>query len=370
MSRASQEPAHDGNNSPENQSGNPALSSVMAGAVKQIALSLLSLSGAFRLGETLSSRDLLVLTYHRVIPRDRRWDGRRPPNTLFTDEFEEQMAFVSRRFNVLAGDELRAVIDGTRAAPRYSLAVTFDDGYENNYSHALPILQRHGLHAVFFLTTDLIGARNRSLWFDRLDKLLSAVPSSQLIERMCRLEPLMSASPKPRVRAHFKMLPSARQSEILDQLEQQFSPAGSIDGDKTVYGMMTWDQVRSMVSAGMTIGSHTANHQILAAVTPDEAQAELQKSRQRIEEETGGTCWCFAYPNGGRSDFRPSDEQAVRRAGYVCAFTQIPGSINRHAPRFALPRIPIPDTGDIRVFRSNLSGIQRMFRSIFPEKQG
>jgi len=295
-------------------------------------------------------------------------DGRRPPNTLFTDEFEEQMAFVSRRFNVPAGEELRAIIDGTRAIPRYSLAITFDDGYENNYSYALPILQRHGLHAVFFLTTNLIGDRNQSLWFDRLDRLLSTVPSSEFVEWLRRLEPRLSASPDPQIRAHFKMLPSARQSEILDRLEQRFGNAGAHAGDMTVYGMMNWDQVRLMALAGMTIGSHTANHQILAAVSPAEVQAELQTSRQRIEEETGQACWCFAYPNGGRSDFRQSDELAVQSAGYSCAFTQIPGSINRHAPRFALPRIPIPDAGDMRIFRSHLSGIQRAFQTVFPEK--
>jgi peptidoglycan/xylan/chitin deacetylase (PgdA/CDA1 family) len=339
---------------------------MLARAGKHFALSLLSGSGAFRLGEAWSSRDLRVLTYHRVIPRERCPAGQRPPNTHFTDEFDEQMAFVARRFHVLGGEELRGIIDGTRPIPRYALAVTFDDGYENNFTHALPILQRHGLHAVFFLTTSLIGSRNRSLWFDRLDRLLTMVPSAELLEHMRRIEPRLAAAPDPRIRPYFKKLPGARQSAILDLLERQCGHGAAAEGDGTVHGMMNWDQVRSMVAAGMTIGSHTAHHQILAAVPPAEVQSELRGSRQRIEEETGKTCWCFAYPNGGRGDFRESDERAVRDAGYLCAFTQIPGSIDRHAPRYALPRIPIPDTGDMRVFRSHVSGIQRAIRSVFP----
>lgn len=343
-------------------------SPMLAQAGKRVALSLLSWSGAFRLAETLASRNLHVLTYHRIIPRDRFRDGRRPPNTHFTDEFEEQMAFVARRFHVLDGDELRGVIDGTRPIPRYALAVTFDDGYVNNFTHALPILQRHALHAVFFLTTGLIGNRSRSLWFDRLDKLLSAVPVSEIVELLRRLEPSLRASPKPQIRTFFKGLPAARQSEILDLLERQCGRGAPAAGDGTVYGMMDWEQVRSMVASGMTIGSHTANHQILAAVSPAEVQSELQTSRQQIEQETGKTCWCFAYPNGGRRDFRESDERAVRDAGYLCAFTQISGSINHRSPRYALSRIPIPDTGDMRVFRSRVSGVRRAIRSIFPEK--
>lgn len=344
------------------------LSPEMPGMSKRLALSFLSLVGAFRIGELLSSRNLLVLTYHRVIPRDTLTNGRRPPNTLYTDEFDEQMTFVAKRFNVLTGDNLRAVIEGTRAAPRYSLAITFDDGYENNFSYALPILQRHGLRAVFFVTTNLIGDENQSFWFDRLDRLLAIASSSEILERLRQLDPSLSASPDARIHPYFKTLSSARQSEMLDYLERQFSHAGVPVADRVVHGLMNWDQVRLMASAGMTIGSHTANHQILAAVVPAVAQAELQSSRIRIEQETGQACWCFAYPNGKRQDFRPLDELAAQSTGYLCAFTQIPGSINNHSPRYALARIPIPDTGDMNIFRSYVSGIQRTFRTVFPEK--
>jgi glycosyltransferase involved in cell wall biosynthesis/peptidoglycan/xylan/chitin deacetylase (PgdA/CDA1 family) len=329
------------------------------GVIRKLTLSLLSSVGAFRLGELVSSRNLLVLSYHRVIPRDRFADGRRPSNTHFIDEFEEQMAFVAKRFNVLTGDTLHAIIDGTRAIPPYSLAITFDDGYENNFSYVLPILQRYGLHAAFFLTTNFIGNKDGLLWFDRLDRLLSIVPSGEILEWLHRLDPALTASSDTQIRPYFKGLPSARQSEILDRLEQQFGHPGASTDDNKVYGFMSWDQVRLMASAGMTIGSHTANHQILAAVSPAKVQTELQLSLKRIEKETDRACWCFAYPNGERRDFRPSDELAVQGAGYLCAFTQISGSINSHTPRYALPRIPIPATGDMRSFRSHLSGIHR-----------
>ncbi len=335
---------------------------------KRFALSLLSIIGAFRLSEYLSSRNLLVLTYHRIIPRDYYQDKTRPPNTLFTDEFETQMAFLAKRFNVLTGGDLRAIMSRSATIPRYSLAITFDDGYENNYTHALPILQRYGLTATFFITTSLIGEKRQHFWFDRLDALLSRVAPAVILERLCRLDSSLPILPTTQIRPYFKTLPSVRQSEILDRLEQQFGHAGAPFDDRTVYGIMNWDQVRLMASAGMTIGSHTANHQILAAVSPSEAYTEVLLSRQRIQEETGQECWCFCYPNGERRDFRLSDELAIQNAGYLCAFTQIPGSINSHTLRYALPRIPLPDTGDLRVFRSHVSGIYRVYKSIFSRK--
>lgn len=344
------------------------LASRARGTCKRLTLGLLSVSGVHRLAECLTSRGLLVLTYHRVIPRDGRTAAQRPGNTLFDDEFEEQMAYVAKRYHVLGGEELRAIIEKGGAIPRYSLAISFDDGYENNFSHALPILRRHGLHAFFFVTANLIGGVDRSFWFDRLDRLLSFVPAGELRERLRRLDSSFSIPPHARIHSYFKMLPGRRQQEMMDDLEREFGSTGVPAVDKVLYGLMNWDQVRSMVSAGMTIGSHTANHQILSVVSPAEVRMELESSRMHIERETGQPCWCFAYPNGECRDFRPSDELAVRDAGYLCAFTQIRGSINRQSPRYALPRIPTPDTGDMMVFRTYLSGIQRAFRAVFPER--
>lgn len=336
------------------------------GVGKRLGVFLLSVTGACRLAGFLSSHRLSVLTYHSVIPRARRAQGPRPPNTLFDDEFEKQMAFVSNRFTVLSGNELRTVIDGGGAIPRYSLVITFDDGYENNFSCALPVLKRYGLHAVFFITTNLIGHPHRTLWFDRLGALRSITPSELIVRELRRIDPAIPDTPGMHINGYFKTLAFTRQSQILDELEQRFGRPSSPIVDQSVYGLMNWDQVRSMAAAGMTIGSHTANHQILSAVSPAEVQQELRSSRQRIEQETGEPCWCFAYPNGERRDFRPSDECDVERAGYLCAFTQISGVIDNRTSRYALPRIPIPDTGDMNIFRMYVSGIHRAFSAIVP----
>ena len=126
---------------------------------------------------------------------------------------------------------------------------------------------------------------------------------------------------------------------------------------KGVTNLMTWDQVREMVNAGMTIGSHTVSHQILAKATPEQVEEELVGSRLKIEKETGRPCWCFAYPNGERSDFRVSDQVALKAAGYTCAFTQIPGFISAKTNHYALPRIPIPGSSDIHAFASRVTGV-------------
>ena len=131
-----------------------------------------------------------------------------------------------------------------------------------------------------------------------------------------------------------------------------------------VTDLMTWDQAREMANAGMTIGSHTVSHQILASATSEQVAEELVSSRLKIEKETGQPCWCFAYPNGENTDFRLSDKIALQSAGYTCAFTQIPGFITGKTDHYALPRIPIPGSNDIRIFASRVAGVHHWLEGL------
>lgn len=330
---------------------------------KQLSLSALSNLGVIRASEFLTRRKLLVLTYHRVIDRSDWQSERRPPNTIFVDEFHAQMEFVARRFHVPDADELRGIIEHERVTRDYSLVITFDDGYENNYTHALPILKQHGFHAIFFVTSGLIGRASRAFWFDRLDQVTAIVPFSDLQRTLRDIDPSFDATSAGAVRRAFKRLAHARQAELLDLVEDRFSIAPCTVQNPALYRAMGWEQVKALASAGMTIGSHTQNHQILSAVPREEAFKEAMESRRLIQDETGRPCWCFGYPNGQAEDFRASDQEALRELGYLCAFTQISGVVTPRSPRYALPRIPVPDVGDLRIFRSHVSGLQRTVKA-------
>lgn len=330
----------------------------LRGLAKKLVLSTLSMSGALRLAEYLSRNKLFALTYHRVIPHA-TWSGPdHPVNTLFTDEFAAQMEFLAKRFHVLGRDELQAVVCGKTRAPKYSAVITFDDGYENNFTHALPILQRHGLHAVFFVTSNLIGDPRAAFWFDRLDQVLSAASYRDVQAALGEIDPSLGGCARAELRRCFKRLPHSRQCELLGALESHFGISNCVDVNPDLYRSMSWDQVRALANAGMTIGSHTLNHQILAAVEPELAHEEVRRSRDRIESEIGAQCQYFGYPNGQLSDFRKSDQQAIEQAGYLCAFTQVPGPIDSRCDRYALPRIPIPDVGDLTIFRTHMAGLR------------
>lgn len=331
---------------------------------KQLALFLLSLAGAFRLGRRWSRRRLVVLTYHRVLPDGWQDSGSRPLDSLFKWEFEWQIAHVVHHYHVATGEEVRAFLAGGSSLPPYSVFITFDDGFENNYSEAFPILQRYGISAAFFLTTGLIGQSEAALWFDRLDTVLSSTPWADVCRWLVHHDVPPAIQDPRQLRLWIKKLSQPHRDHILNELEKDLGSIGLDEEKGLAFKLMTWDQVREMAAQGMTIGSHTVSHQILSSATSEEVQNELVTSRKRVEEETERPCWCFAYPNGTAADFRLSDKEAVRATGYECAFTQVSGFVNTETDRYALPRISMSDSSDNGIFLSRLTGVHHTLQAV------
>ena len=329
---------------------------------KSLALFLLSLTGAFRLSRRLSRHCLLVVTYHRVIAGTPK--GERPSNSVFTWEFEQQIEYLASHYHVVTGEEVRLFLTEEHSLPNSSVFVTFDDGYENNFTEAFPILLRYGAKAAFFLTTGLIGRSAARLWFDKLDSILSRHELLLVLNLVKTLGSPHDIQGETALREWIKGLTQPQRDTVIEALGQRLGLDEHGADGRGVTNLITWDQVREMANAGMTIGSHTVSHQILASATPEQVEEELVSSRLKIEKETGRSCWCFAYPNGENKDFRVCDKAALQSAGYTCAFTQIPGFITAHTDRYALPRIPIPGSSDIHAFASRVTGVHHCLQGL------
>jgi peptidoglycan/xylan/chitin deacetylase (PgdA/CDA1 family) len=96
-----------------------------------------------------------VIMFHQVEKIDNR-----EPNWVSPENFEFQMAFLKKNgFKVISLDQLVEAIKAGKKLSRKSVVLTFDDGYENNYTNAYPILKKYGYTATIFLISDLIDTK-------------------------------------------------------------------------------------------------------------------------------------------------------------------------------------------------------------------
>lgn len=259
---------------------------------------------------------LTTLIFHRVLTA---------PDPLFpeevtTDRFEAQCQWIRRWFNVLpletAVQRLRE-----RSLPPRAAAITFDDGYRDNYEVALPILQRHGLTATFFIATGFMDGQ--WMWNDRVIEAIRRTPRESLAwsseeDAPYEVLPLHSlAHRQAAIRAvltGIKHLPFAQRAARVAALER-------LSGVTLGQGpMMDPGQIRALYRAGMQIGAHTVNHPILAALDAEPARAEIAEGRATLEALLQAPVPLFAYPNGRPgSDYTERDVALVRSLGFAAA---------------------------------------------------
>ena len=119
------------------------------------------MDGLFR---AVNRNKFLVVMYHGIVPHQLPmpcwWQ-------IEYDNFKLQMKFLKDHYAVLPLAEIMARINRGESLPKNTAAITFDDGLENNFTYAYPLLQRLLMPATIFLVSDFIGTNNL-LWFDRL----------------------------------------------------------------------------------------------------------------------------------------------------------------------------------------------------------
>ena len=276
---------------------------------------------------------LSILNYHRVLAeRDLLF-----PGEVTSDSFDAQMFRLRAAFNVLplfeAAERLK---EGT--LPARAVCITFDDGYADNFTIALPILQRHGLAATFFIATAYLNGGR--MFNDTVIEAIRHAQSGKLDLTALGLgqHDLFTLKDRARSINHVlsavKYLPVDERETIVGGL-CELARCSSLPDNL----MMTNDQIKSLCRAGMEIGAHTARHPILAGLDAVAVKQEIMAGKQFLEEVTGTQIRLFAYPNGKPGvDYLPEQVAIVRELGFAAAVSTQNGAASQFSDPFQLPR--------------------------------
>ncbi len=305
------------------------------------------------------SNKLIVFNYHRIRPRN-------APETLFDDgvfsadeeQFARQMKWLKRHARILSGKDIAEVLEAPHHHRGYPLvAVTFDDGYYDNYTVAYPILKALEIPAFFFICTEMVWDR-KLRWWDVAAYLLKRCRKPSIvvqdrhydlkdnrIHTIADFQNRMKHSKRKQVHDIIQLISEACEVDI---------PSDDIQGKE----VMSPVQIREMAENQMIIGSHTHTHQALTLLNSEQHREELTLSKQLLEDATGQAVNTISYPFG-RHEFIPASILDVcRTCGYDLGFSSNFGInyLNRSHP-LALNRF----AGDLETV-SKVAMI-----SVFPE---
>ena len=262
-----------------------------------------------------------ILYYHRVNDENDPFFEALP-----TALFEEQMKYLARHYRVVSVAELVRHLEGD-GPPDMLVGITFDDGYEDNYQNAFPILRRYNLPATIFLTTGSMDS-GAPLWFEQLAEAVKKSAREFIDVELgipCRFWLRTQAQRLESNQRIFSMLRILSDTERTRCLSEVLRRLGEVGKSERRNKMLTWEQARLMKHHGIDFGGHTVTHPFLSHLTSSQVAWEVSECKRRIEDELQQAADHFAYPHGREEDFSPAIKGALRTAGYTAAMTTIWG---------------------------------------------
>lgn len=267
------------------------------------------------------SRCVIVLAFHRVLDDGASHQTNSLPGIIMTRTmFESLVTHVASRYEPVDLSQARP------GEPSHTLRMvfTFDDGWSDNYTHALPIARAHGIPLAVFVCPGLMGM-DAPFWPEQIS---AGVKAARPAARNREIEQLIE---------HFKLsTPDQRQRMIADLSRSARPPVETDRLDST----MSWAQISGMDAAGVNIGCHTQTHQILTTVPERDARLEINDAKNAIERALKKRCDLFAYPNGNHS---LRTRRLLAEAGFELAFTTTCGAWTAGCDPLAIPRINLHD---------------------------
>jgi len=253
--------------------------------------------------------------------------------------FAKQVEYLRKhRYRVLSLSEMLRLLHAREFVPSKAVVMTFDDGYENNYTYAFPLLRSCGFSATIFLATEYVG--QNAGWMKR-DLEAMFYKNSNSSARQVDLNFLNRALVQQRI-PYLLTLP---QKQLASAIEKFLALA-----ELPIFG---WREAREMSQAGIEFGAHGHSHSFLPELAITDAAWEIQRSRKEIEERLQQPVHSFCYPYGAVNG---AVKELVRGAGFLGACsTRFGLNVRKNLDFFSLKRIMLNDDIDMLKFRLCLS---------------
>jgi len=289
----------------------------MLEAWKKGILHIFKKLGGFELSRYIYRDYPRILIFHRFAERT-CW------RHMGKDFFEEQIKMLKRKFEVISLEALSRHIAEGRKIPANSVILTVDDGYEDFYQYAFPILKKYSMPATVYLSTDFID-KKIWLWPDRIRYVVWQTGLSRFSFRTHEIEREYDLSAEQGRRAAWNdiadyclTLWEEDKNQFIRNLAQDLKV--SVPPEPTPgFTALTWQQIREMMKNGIDVGSHTCTHPRLVCVKKENLIREIVDSKKRLQDMTGVEVKSFCYPNGKKGDYDDNIREMVKRAGYTTA---------------------------------------------------
>lgn len=314
--------------------------------IKRIIASFLYGSGILNyISRSRLQGKAVVLMYHRVLSTEESNKTFSHPGIVVNCEtFRRHIELLNEYFSPLTLEQFEQHMLSGDSFPNGACLVTFDDGWIDNYTNALPILQDLKVPAAVFAATDYIGTDN-AFWQERLGYLLYTAVTLNVEKEILEKHGIVLSNnlKEDELRSEIGTIVEWYRKQdyefifsLIADLEETLRESGYSKEIVPYDLFMDWKQINSIIKGGVTVASHSCSHRILTRLDTESIDYELNASRQTLKDRLGHEVTAMAYPNG---DFDDTVRKKVYTNGYRLAFTTQDEFTDLTTDRLLIPRI-------------------------------
>lgn len=273
------------------------------------------------------------------------------------EQFDLQLNFYKNNFFVITLTQALTLIAENKLLDKKYVLITFDDGYIDNYTVAMPLLIKHEMTAVFHLPSDYVESAIIP-WWDEIAYMVKHTEKTTLKFGDYPVVSLTQFNLSKTIRLVMNNVKHDPRSMDLKVKELSQTLACRINAEKEVPNLfVNWQQVQEMAKNGMFIGSHTRSHRILSHLSLEDQTQEMRLSKEVIENKIGVPVASIAYPVGNKKSFTDATCELAKALGYQCGFSFISGynSLLNPEDNFHLKRIGIDGNATIDDIKKKVS---------------
>jgi len=279
----------------------------------------------------LSKKKFPIFLFHGVVKDTNTGIRNYTKKHLFDEEFDLLMSKLKLNGSPISMNEILWYSENKKQLPPFSYAVTFDDGFENNFSVAVPILEKHLTPATFYVSTNLVN-NNLMTWTDQIEYCLNNTYQVSL-ELPWIKNPYQLNSKDSKInclkdiRFHLKKQPQIYKYEkIVSMIFEQCGMKIVTSSNHSLDKKMNWGQVSQLHNKKLfTIGGHSHNHVSLGLIESSLMKKEIDTSVKLLLDKANIHSQHYSYPEGQYIDFNDSVIEKLRNSGVKCCPTAIDG---------------------------------------------
>ena len=301
----------------------------------------------------LKNHEARILVYHGVT---RQAPGVFNWQQIREDQFIEQMIYLRKHYNVVPLGVILEHVIFKKRFPKGCVALTFDDGYENNFSIVYPLLKEFNFPATFFISTAFVGDGTKSLWFDAIYNGIANYRGPEIDLSPCGFGIADTSTVSAKARTidwlcrELKTMPY---TETQDRLQCILNKVEMSVDDCIAFPGLSWEQIRTLAKDPLfTIGGHSHTHPILTKLPEEQAWKEIIINKELLEQNIRKHVTIFSYPNG---NWDASLVSLLKRAGYDFALTSEENFVTLNP--YAVERITVRNPSPIYLFEGLVSGL-------------